>query len=88
VIIDEDAIYDAACDLPFEGVGDTTTITWQCDGIILTPAPGYVPGNPPETIEAEFDRPVTPGEGKINITDSQGNLIGQLDSNDPAIAYS
>ena len=84
LIIPAGVIIDSQCNIPFAGITSPSTITWQTEGIVVTavnPTPTY--GS--VYIDLEFDRPVTPGPGRIIVTTAAGELITTVDSKDWAM---
>jgi hypothetical protein len=82
-------LIDAVCDTAWAGVDDKTTIAWATDGIDNTTPPAAPSDAPAKRIVTyELGRPAVPGTGKVNILDSSGNLVAQIDSTDPAVTYS
>jgi hypothetical protein len=70
-------------------VDDKTTITWATDNIDNTTPPAPASNTPAKrVITYELGRPAVPGDGKLNILDSSGNLVTQIDSTNPAVTYS
>ena len=82
-------LIDAVCDTAWVGVDDKTTITWTTDTIDNTTPPAPASNTPAKrVITYELGRPAVPGDGKLNILDSSGNLVTQIDSTNPAVTYS
>jgi hypothetical protein len=82
-------LIDAVCDTAWVGVDDKTTITWATDNIDNTTPPAPASNTPAKrVITYELGRPAVPGDGKLNILDSSGNLVTQIDSTNPAVTYS
>jgi hypothetical protein len=77
-------IIDASCDVPWEGITDSTTVAWQTDG---------AEASPPEKLtyssvffDFKFNRLVVPGVGKLNIVAvSDGRLLAQIGATDYAL---
>jgi hypothetical protein len=82
-------LIDAVCDTAWAGVDDKTTIAWATDNIDNTTPPTPVADTPARRVVTyELGRPAVAGSGKVNILDSSGNLVAQIDSTDPAVTYS
>ena len=79
----------AVCEDPWVGVADKTTIAWKTDGITNTQPTGVSAGTPfKREVAFEFDAPVVPGSGMLNIKDANGYVVAQISSSDPAVTYS
>jgi hypothetical protein len=79
----------AECEDAWAGVTDKTTIAWKTDGITNTQPSAPTAGTPfRREVAFEFDAPVVPGSGMLNVRDASGNVVAQISSNDPAITYS
>jgi hypothetical protein len=74
---------DVACNVPFDGVSDSTTITWKADGAAATPPQGLDYGS--VRFDLEYDRPVILGYGKMNIVAADGRLLTQISPLDLAV---
>lgn len=81
-------IIDAACNVDYEGITDSSTVTWTTDSIDNTTPPVAPAGAPARrTVEYELGRPAVPGDGKVQIFDASGVLVAEVDSTDPAVTY-
>jgi hypothetical protein len=76
-------LIDTACNVPFDGVSDTTTISWKTDGAAPTPPQGLDYGS--VRFDLEYDRPITLGGGKMNIVAADGRLLTQISPLDLAV---
>ena len=90
--IDSAVIKDLECQEDFAGVSDTTTLAWETDAPDTHQLPTYDARTQPPIedvgLEFQFNRVVEPGNGKLIVRDANGNVVAQIDSNDPAITYS
>lgn len=85
--IDAGVVIDAGCNAEWEGISDTTTVAWATDGIETTPPQG--PTFASVKLYFQFGRPTVPGEGKINVIESNtGELLAQFGCNHPAVTFS
>lgn len=78
------AILDAECDVAWEGISDSTTVTWKTDGAEPTPPQGLTYGS--VLFDMEYDRPILHGYAKMNIVAADGRLLTQINSRDLAVA--
>lgn len=78
-------LLDPGCNIVFAGVTDTNTVAWRTDGIEATAPQGPTYGS--LYIDLEFDRPVIPGPGKINIITDTGVLVTQVSSRDWTVVF-
>ena len=71
--------------VPWVGLSDNTTVRFTID-----PGPTGPISDPNVTnnISMTFDRPVTPGDGVVQVLDSNGTVLAELPSDDPQINYS
>jgi hypothetical protein len=77
-------IIDASCDVPWEGITDTTTVAWQTDGAQATPPEALTYSS--VFFDFDFNRFVVPGVGKLNIVAvSDGRLLAQIGATDYAL---
>jgi hypothetical protein len=74
---------DTACDVPFDGVSDSTTIAWKSDGAAATPPQGLNYGS--VLFDLEYDRPIKFGSGKMNVVAADGRLLTQISPSDLAV---
>jgi len=87
--VDSGALLDN-CSTPWVGISSPSLVTWTTDGISASSPPPIPPGQLPQetTVSFEFDRPVQPGSGVINIYNKDNVLVGQLSSSSSAVSYS
>ena len=78
-------LLDDGCGTVFAGVTDTNTIAFRTDGIET--APPQSPNFGSIFVDLSFDRPVTPGYGKINVITDTGVLVTQVSSNDWTVRF-
>lgn len=83
--IDSGTLLDPSCDIVYPGISDTNTAAWRTDGIAATPPDGPTYGS--LYIDLKFDRPVTPGYGKVNVITSTGVLVTQVSSRDWTVVF-
>ena len=76
-------LLDTACNVVFDGVSDSTTISWKTDGAEPTPPQGLDYGS--VRFDLEYDRPITLGGGKMNIVAADGRLLTQISPLDLAV---
>ena len=77
-------IIDDECDAPWEGISDSTTVAWETDGAAPTPPEKLTLGS--IFFDFNFERPVVPGQGKLNIIAvNDGRLLAQVGANDVAM---
>jgi hypothetical protein len=77
-------IIDAECDVPWDGITDSTTVAWETDGAAATPPEKLTLGS--IFFDFNFERPVVPGQGKLNIIAvSDGRLLAQVGADDVAM---
>jgi len=77
-------IFDATCDVAWDGISDSTTVAWKTDGAEASPPQKLTLGS--IFFDFNFGRPVLPGPGKLNIISaSTGTLLAQVGSNDIAL---
>ena len=76
-------LIDTACNVPFDGVSDTTTISWKTDGAEPTAPQGLDYGS--VRFDLEYDRPILLGSGKMNIVAADGRLLTQISPLDLAV---
>ena len=76
-------------------IADTGLSSFRTVGLVAgeggpaSPPPRKFRPDGGQTLSFEIDRPaITKGAGKLNIIDSNGSLVGQVDSDNPAIKYS
>jgi len=74
---------DADCNVDFDGVSDSSTITWKTDGAAPTPPQGLNYGS--VRFDLEYDRPITFGGGKMNVVAADGRLLTQISPLDLAV---
>jgi hypothetical protein len=75
-------IFDAECDVAWDG--DSTTVKWKTDGAAASPPEKLTLGS--IFFDFNFERPVVPGQGKLNIIAvSDGRLLAQVGANDVAM---
>jgi hypothetical protein len=74
---------DSACDVPYDGVSDTTTISWKTDGAEPTAPQALNFGS--VRFDLEYDRPITLGSGKMNVVAANGTLLTQISPLDLAV---
>ncbi len=88
--IENGALIDASCEVPFAGITDTSTVTWKTDGINTSTPAAPNPAIPTESasINFQFDRPVRPGTGNIKVKNSSGQVVALIPSTSSAITYS
>ena len=88
--IDSGAIKDGVCDVIWTGINDTSTVTWETDGIRLTNV--ELPAAPTFgsiLVDFEIPRPVKAGSGRILIFNNDtGELITTVNANDPGVRFS
>lgn len=83
--IDAGTILDAECDLAFPAVTSTTQLSCVTDGAKATPPQGLTYGS--VLLDFEYDRPVKPGPGKLNIVTPGGVLLTQISATDIAVKF-
>lgn len=77
-------IIDASCDVPWEGITDSTSVAWRTDGAEATPPQSLTYGS--VFFDFDFNRLVVPGVGKLNIVAvSDGRLLAQIGATDYAL---
>jgi hypothetical protein len=76
-------LLDTACNVVFDGVSDTTTISWKTDGAAPTAPQGLNFGT--VRFDLEYDRPITLGSGKMNVVAADGTLLTQISPLDLAV---
>jgi hypothetical protein len=76
-------LLDTACNVVFDGVSDTTTISWKTDGAAPTAPQGLNFGT--VRFDLEYDRPITLGSGKMNVVAADGTLLTQISPLDFAV---
>jgi hypothetical protein len=82
-------IYDADCDIPWDGVTDDTTIAWKTDGAELKTPPAGQPLTYGSVLyRFKVDRKVVPGNGELNILTPAGKLKSQISASDSAVRIS
>jgi hypothetical protein len=84
--IDSGVINDAACDIAWPGVTDTTTVAWRTDGIESSEPSG--PTFSSVFLDFRINRPVKAGRGVITVLNSSGRLLTQIRATDPEVTLS
>lgn len=85
VSIPNGTLIDPSCNTVYAGFTDTNTVAFRTDGIEITPPEGPTFGS--LYVDIEFDRPVKPGYGKINIIKTNGELVTQISSRDWTVVF-
>jgi hypothetical protein len=82
-------IIDASCDIPWDGVTDSTTIKWKTDGADLKAPPATSTPLTYGSVKYYFkvDRMVVPGTAKLNVITPAGKLKTQVNASDIAIKF-
>jgi hypothetical protein len=84
--IDSGVINDAACDIAWPGVTDTSTVAWRTDGIESSEPSGPTFGS--VFLDFRINRPVKAGRGVITVLNSSGRLLTQIRATDPEVTLS
>jgi len=80
------SIKDVLCGDGWNGITNTSTVTWHTDPGPTAEATPVDIENP--IIELTFDRPIAANTGTIQILDGNGDVVKELQSDDPAVIYS
>lgn len=70
----------------WSGLANQNTVRFKIDAGPV--ASSTAPSDDNSTIALEFDRDIEPGPGKVQVYDTDNNLLAEIPSDDPSINYS
>lgn len=89
VEIPAEIIFDPECEVFLDAITDSNTISWQTDSIQISQIDSFDPDEQQDITQPvfnlELDRPIEAGTGNIEVVDGDGNVIGTIPANSPAI---